>query len=365
MSPRVLQLVLSLNPGGTERLVVDLVTRLGGQIPMAVCCLEEEGLWGINLRDQGIPVTELRRASGFRPSLGESIVQVARRHDATIIHCHHYSPFVYGSLARLWKPSLRVVFTEHGRLANATPSPKRRAANLVLSRLPSAVYAVSVDLKRHLVAEGFRPSAVGVIYNGIDVGPSPNGVTRAVIRHSLGLSNETIVVGTIGRLDPVKDFGTLIRAIPLAAGDFPVVLLVVGNGSEYERLTALATECGVANRVHFLGHRDDARDVLAACDIYVNSSISEGVSLTILEAMAAELPIIATNVGGTPEVLDSTCARLVPPKDSSAIGVALLELGRVGTTRRQLGLAARRRVEARFTLDRMVSEYRQVYYGVA
>src|SRR5262245_35405343 len=126
MDTRVLQLTFSINPGGTERLVVEMVKRLSVDIPMAVCCLDDQGAWADDLRSQGIAVEGLNRASGFRPTLGGAIAGAARRHAATIIHCHHYSPFVYGSLASLWRPNLRVVFTEHGRLSDAPPSTKRR-----------------------------------------------------------------------------------------------------------------------------------------------------------------------------------------------------------------------------------------------
>src|SRR5262245_60755055 len=193
MNPRVLQLTLSLNPGGTERLVVEIVKRLSGDIPMAVCCLDDEGSWAGELRSQDISVMGLNRASGFRPGLAGTIAEAARRHAATIVHCHHYSPFVYGSLARFWRPNLKVVFTEHGRLSDAPPSTKRRVANMFLARLPREVYAVSEDLKRHLVAEGFAPGAVGVIYNGITVGPPPREAAREAARRGLGLPPGAIV----------------------------------------------------------------------------------------------------------------------------------------------------------------------------
>jgi glycosyltransferase involved in cell wall biosynthesis len=143
-----------------------------------------------------------------------------------------------------------------------------------------------------------------------------------------------------------------------------VLLLIVGDGPERARLEEVTKVCGAAPYVRFLGHRDDARRWLAGCDVYVNSSISEGVSLTILEAMAAGLSIVATRVGGTPEVVDATCARLVSPRDANALAGALLDLSRQPAVREQMGRAARTRVEALFTLERMVDEYRDVYHKV-
>ena len=156
--------------------------RLTRQIPMAVCCLDEEGDWASELSADRIPVTALHRTAGFRPALSRAIATVAQRHGANVIHCHHYSPFVYSCFARFWQPGCRVIFTEHGRLSDAAPSAKRRFANQVLRRFPSGVFTVSEDLRQHIIAEGFAAGAVSVIYNGISVGPPPDSAAREQIR---------------------------------------------------------------------------------------------------------------------------------------------------------------------------------------
>jgi len=364
--PKVLQVVLSLNPGGTERLVVELVRRLRPELSMAVCCLDEEGAWGEGLRREDVGVTALRRREGFRPRLGHAIARIAAQHRTRVLHCHHYSPFVYASIARLWSPDLRIVFTEHGRLSDAPPSAKRRTANRVLSHAPREVVTVSSELKQHLVAEGFPTRKVNVIYNGIDVGVVPGSDMRAQVRRDLGIADDAVVVGTVARLDPVKDLTTLIRAVAKQHDErAPMHLLVIGDGSERARLETSVREAGATASVRFLGHRDDARDLLAACDLYANSSISEGISLTILEAMAAGLPVIATRVGGTPEIVDESCGRLVPSRDPDALAGTLAALAANAPLRQALGREARARVEQHFTLDRMVREYRDVYYAAA
>jgi glycosyltransferase involved in cell wall biosynthesis len=364
MPPRVLQVVLSLAPGGTERLVIELATRLHPSMPMAICCLDDAGGWAGEVRAQGIEVHALRRRPGFRPGLSARIARIARAHRAGVIHAHHYSPFVYSALARVAGAGARVVYTEHGRLSDKGPSPKRRMANRVFARLPRAVFAVSEDLKAHIVAEGFPRDQVGVIYNGITPGPAPDAASRTAARARLGAGDSTFVLATIARLDPVKDLQTAIEAIARLSAQQPdvsVLLAIIGDGEERQRLEAAAGAAGIAHAVRFLGHRDDARAWLAGCDAYLNSSISEGVSLTILEAMAAGLPVVATAVGGTPEVVVNACGRLVPARDPDAVAAALLELHASPALRATLGRAARERVEARFTLDRMIGEYREVY----
>jgi glycosyltransferase involved in cell wall biosynthesis len=364
-APRVLQVALSLNPGGTERLVVELAARLNDDLPTMICCLDELGSWAREAEARGVQVRALRRKPGFNPSLGLALARLAREHDAGVIHAHHYSPFVYGCLARLRHPSMQLVFTEHGRLSDTPPSRKRRAANRLLARCPRRVFTVSEDLRRHLVAEGFSGSAVSVIYNGIAVGPLPTAAERAAVRRELGLADGVFVIGSIGRLDAVKDFGTLIEAVARLPSAINPTLVIVGDGPERARLETLARSESGPPRVRFLGHRDDARAWLAGCDVYVNCSVSEGISLTILEGMAAGLPIVATRVGGTPEIVDDSCGRLIAPRSSLVLADTLQAFAEHPALRGELGLAARRRVEDRFTLERMVGEYRDVYLSTS
>jgi L-malate glycosyltransferase len=360
--PRVLQVVLSLEPGGTERLVIELVKRLHDRMPMAICCLDKPGAWSPQLQSEGISVTALDRQPGFHPLLGAGVARVAKKHRATVIHAHHYSPFVYSALGRFWGGP-PVIFTEHGRLSDAGPSSKRRVANQLLSFGASHVYTVSRELGAHLVQEGFRESAVSTIYNGIDVGPPIDAEMRRDVRSRLGVDENVLVVGTVARLDPVKDLGTLIQAASLVRPSDSIVLVIVGDGDERVRLERVARDHDVADGVRFLGHRDDARSWLAGCDVYANSSVSEGISLTILEGMAAGLPIVATAVGGTSEIVNTSCGRLVPARSPRALASALEELARDPDARRSLGRAARARVEHHFTIQHMVDSYALVYAG--
>src|SRR4029453_12233780 len=125
-TPRVLQVALSLNPGGTERLVVELAARLHRELPTMICCLDEPGSWAREVEARGIQVRALGRTPGFRPQLSFALAHVASEHRADVIHAHHYSPFVYSCLALLRRPSVRLVFTEHGRLSDTPPSSKRK-----------------------------------------------------------------------------------------------------------------------------------------------------------------------------------------------------------------------------------------------
>lgn len=355
----VLQVVLNLAPGGTERLVVETVRRLHHRFRMAVCCLDDDGPWAEELRQEGVEVMTLRRRPGFQPSLGQDIARMAARHGAGVLHCHHYSPFVYGCIARTLSPRLRLLFTEHGRAHDGPPSRKRRLANVFLARMPDRVCVVSADLQRHMATEGFH-SGVEVVPNGIEPGGVPDEDARLQARQLMGVDRGAFLIGSVGRLDPVKDFPTLIAAFRQVALSRPNArLVIVGDGpvrGELERQAAGAPE------IRFMGHRADVRSLLAGFDAYASSSIFEGVSLTILEAMAAARPVAATRVGGTPEVVvDGGTGVLVEPRDAAALAQALLRLSADLNQAQAMGTAGRARVFERFTLDRMVNYYAAAY----
>jgi glycosyltransferase involved in cell wall biosynthesis len=365
--PTVIHVVLTLTPGGTERLVIELCTRLKYVVRPVVCCLDESGVWSNKLTDQGIPVHALERRPGFHPSLAWRVARLARRYRASVLHCHHYSPFVYGVLAGRLARDLSLVFTEHGRLSDAPPSVKRRVMNPILGSLPARLFAVSADLKRHMVAEGFAERRIHVLHNGIDVGLRPSTADRERARHGLGLVPDEFVCGTVGRLDPVKHLTMLVEAhAALRSTGASVHLVVVGGGAEQGALEQLVRRWGTADTVRFIGHRDDVRNLLPALDVYVNCSLHEGISLTILEAMAAALPVIATRVGGNPEVVvDGETGLLVSTRATESLTQALVILMRDAGKRQQMGDAGRRRVERAFDITQMVGEYRREYERLA
>jgi glycosyltransferase involved in cell wall biosynthesis len=360
-----MQVVLSLSPGGTERLVIEIALGLGAHVDMRVCCLDQSGTWAAELIDAGVPVVSLARRPGFRPSLGWDLARLVRRHNVQVLHCHHYSPFVYGQLAALLQPGLRVVFTEHGRLSDAAPSTKRRIVNPWLGRLPFEIFAVSEHLRRHMIAEGLPATRIKIAYNGIDPGPAPTETERLRARHALGLAHGDLVIGTVGRLDPVKDLPTMMEAVAL--GQPPGAswrLVIVGDGPERSALESHARTLHLDNLVQFAGYRADVRTLLPAFDLYVNTSTHEGISLTILEAMAACRPIVASSAGGNPEVVvPEETGLLFPLRDFRSCAAAILALATDADRRAAMGRAGRRRVLERFSVDQMLDRYLRAYLG--
>jgi glycosyltransferase involved in cell wall biosynthesis len=359
-----MQLVLSLSPGGTERLVIEIVRGLANRIESTVCCLDEPGAWAGEVSALGVPVIALSRAPGFQPALAVRLARHMRDRSIDVVHCHHYSPYVYGLLASMLNPHVQLVFTEHGKLSDAGPSRKRRLVNPMLSRWPGRLYAVSADLRQHMIREGFPASRVNVLYNGIDAGEPPSSLLRRSARAALGLPDDAFVIGTAGRLDPVKNLAVLVHAVAALKARYPHArAVIVGDGPERAMLEAKVLELGIAGSVTFTGYRTDVRSLMAGFDVYLNTSVYEGVSLTILEAMAMALPVVATPVGGNPEVVIDHVTGLLVPACARSMADAIAPLVHDPRQRRRLGEAGRWQVRRYFSLTRMVEQYADVYLG--
>jgi glycosyltransferase involved in cell wall biosynthesis len=360
-----MQLVLGLSPGGTERLVIELCRRLNHEMQSMVCCLDEPGAWATELTERGIPVVAMGRTPGFHPSLAFRLRDVMRTHAIEVVHCHHYTPYVYGVLAAALHRSVRVIFTEHGRLHGVGISTKRRLVNPVLAKWPARIFSVSRALKFDMVREGFPDRAITVLYNGIEVGAPPQPAERAAMRQALGIPAESTVIGTVGRLDPVKNLGLLLEARALLGDRLSSTrIVIVGDGPERQALVDRAAALGISDVTHFTGHRADAREVMSTFDVYANCSTYEGVSLTILEAMAAALPVVATRVGGNPEVVVDGETGVLIPVDARGLAAAISRLAENYADRQVMGAAGRRRAERDFTIQRMVSDYALAYQGL-
>lgn len=365
MKPGLAYVVNSLNPGGTEKLVVEMALAFSADYRVGVFCLDEPGHWADSLRQRGITVTCLWRQPGLDLRMPLLLAKAFRRMDARIVHAHQCTPWFYSVLARLLYPAPRVVLQEHGRFFPETDDPVRKLVNrLLISKLTHCFVAVSADVKQRLVRyEGLAPGKIRVIYNGIGSISPVSAEHREQLRLDFGWGRDAFVVGTVGRFDPIKNLPMLVQAIGEAHAANPHVRgLLVGDGSEMVRIRDLVRDFGLADVIRLTGFRDDATAIAQCMDLFVLSSLSEGISMALLEAIQLGVPVAVTAVGGNTEViLAGSTGWTVPSGATDLLAAVILQASADPGECRRFARAGCRRVAEVFARDAMIEHYRTIY----
>lgn len=361
----VLHVVHSLHVGGAEKLVHDLALRTdAARFAVSVACLDDAGPLAPSLAAAGVPVEVVERRPGLDARVVERLRRLIVRHGVQVVHAHQYTPFFYGvTAARL--AGARCLFTEHGRHHPDVRKPKRVAANQVLARLAQATVAVSEFTRRALIEnDGFPPERVSVLYNGVETrGRSP--VDRETARARLSLPSDAPVVGVCARLSPEKNLPMLVDAFARVRQSFPTSRLVIaGDGPARAEVAQAVAAHGLGAAVLLPGFVSDVPGLMPALDVFALSSLTEGTSITLLEAMLASRPAVVTDVGGNPEIaVEGETAWLVPSGDTAAFAERIGRLFASPAQGAAFGAAGRARVEARFTFEGMVRGYEALYVG--
>lgn len=273
------------------------------------------------------------------------------RYRPSIVHTHLFSAGFWGRIAANMAGVPVIIHTEGGMLFEEKRW-KRMPAEGLLSRVTDRIICVSPSIKEHLSQAGGRITESLVVI--------PNGIaTDDLLQIPLRPMGDPPLLFSAGRLARIKGYDVLIRAIA-QLDNFSGKLILAGDGPEAESLRHLADSLGIGNRVEFLGYRDDVRKLLGKADLYIAPSRSEGLSNSILEAMAAGVPVIATGVGGNCELLNGV-GRIVPPENPAALAMAITAAVADTDTTITLARDARQRVAANYTLDRMVSAHEELY----
>jgi sugar transferase (PEP-CTERM/EpsH1 system associated) len=354
--------VLSLQPGGLENGVVNVVNQLDRRrFASTVCCLKEAGEFARRIEDPRVAVHALGWVGGTDLALAIRLARLFRRTRAQIVHTRNAEAFFHGFVAAKLAGVPAIVHSEHGR--SFDDRPLRLAAQRWLTRFTSAVFTVSEQLKSDLVRfTAIPPAAIDVLHNGVDVDRFAvrDPQSRHRWRTAWGIGIDDSVIGAVGRLAPVKNHALLLRAVAGSRSGAHVV--IVGEGPERESLQALADGLGIASRVRFAGHSDDVRSDLAGFDVFALPSRSEGMSNTLLEAMAASLPVVVSDVGGNPEIVrDGVDGLIFRNGDGQGLAQCLDRLCADAALRVRLGGAGRDRVAASFSIRAMVERYEILY----
>ncbi len=363
---KVLHLVQGLDVGGLEYMVVALVNQLNRKkfLP-SVCCFDTLGELHNNLLND-TKTTLLKRKPGIDLFYPFKLAALLKKDKIDIIHLHNSTAFFYGVLAGKIAGVGRIIYTEHAR--DVAPNIKVRIMDKILSYLTDRIVVVAEFLKLNLVhKEWIDPKIITTIYNGIDGEPFTTEFDRQEITRELNISAAAKIIGIVARLDPIKNHRCLIKAMKKVSALYPnVVLIVIGDGTLRQELEELVSEEQLQNNILFLGTRNDIPRLLSVLDIFVLCSLSEGLPLTILEAMAAGKPIVATSVGGIPEIIqDNTDGIIIRSDDSDELAAAISELIRDKKKRHDMGVKARMKFEERFTVRSMVQSYEKLYEPLA
>ena len=362
---RLTHVVHSFGTGGMEKGIATLVNKGSKHFEHSLLCLTTSGE-SRRLLKKPIRIVELKKAEGNSLRFIKRTAKALRSLNPDIIHTRNWSGLDGVIAARLAGFS-NVVHGEHGwGVADVNGLKLKR---LLIRRLLACWVTEFTCVSRqmlHWLHEDIRISErrITQIYNGVDCGSfrPATDLEREKIRENIGVSKNRPIIGIVSRLDPIKDHQTLFRAFyEVRKSHSQAVLLVVGDGPERRRLENIA-DCGIV----FLGNRSDIPDVLRALDVFVLTSLNEGISNTILEAMATALPVVATNVGGTPEIAKNgaTCI-LARPGDVDFICNAINEYLGDSEIRRAHGMAGRERVLRKFSIQAMVRGYESVWHRVA
>ena len=367
--PVICHVIHAMGVGGAEVLVDQIVRRMSNEFHCIVAVLDEVGEIGERLKQDGFVVEHLQRTPGIDRGCAKRLRQFAHREGARLIHAHQYTPFFQAMMSRGLLGRRPVVFTEHGRHFPDIPSRKRSIVNRMMLRSCDRLIGCGRAVRQALIDnEGLPESRVEVIYNGVDLKalgkPSPDARER--LRAEFGYSASDFVAVLVARLHELKDHQTALRAIDAARNQIPGLrLLLAGDGDQRVAIEKTIRERGLEKTVTLAGTRNDVADLLSASDVFLMSSISEGIPLTVIEAMAARRPVVSTAVGGLPEIIEhGTTGFLTPARDDAALSRALVELHRDRQLRTRMAEAAASRAAEKFSLDGMLSSYRKVYHDV-
>jgi len=362
---KIAHVLSSLHTGGAERIALLCVERLVRRgHALTLVSLEEPplGPLGVEFEQAGARILRIpKRPGGYDKTLSARLLSTFLRESFDVIHTHNPPPLTYAAVpARL--SGARVVHTKHG------PHPDS-FARLMLRRIGAAsthafvpVSPATAEFARKLYE--VVPWKVRVIQNGTDLERfKPDPKARARVRQALGIPDDAFVIGTVGRMAKVKNQPLLIRAAGPLLGE-RTRLVIVGGGSEAAATKAVAEEENVAPFVSFAGETPRVAEHLAAFDLFALSSDSEGLPLSLAEAMGVSLPMVSTSVGGVPLVIDDgETGVLVPKGDVSAFRAALERFVREPSLAREMGARARAVAERKYSAERMIAEYEEVYAG--
>ena len=352
---RVMHVSLGTQVGGMEKLLVEFAKFTDrSRFELTFASLERRGDIAAEIEALNWPVYDFNKRLGLRPSVVGRLAWQLRKCRTQVVHTHNTAAFIYGVLAAKMAGVKRIIHTRHGQRLGA--SARQTFLFRRLTRLVERVVCVSEDGRRLSLLEGVQPRRLCTILNGIDFD-----------RFDYAGMRPFAPAITVARLSPEKNIACLIRAVPLVLQKLGAVadtfsLNIVGDGAQRAELERLTQELSLSERVRFLGQQNNVTQLLTNASMFVLPSLTEGVSLTLLEAMASGLPVVATRVGGTPEVVDhGHTGLLVSARRPDELANAIAHTFLNPVTAAHMGQLGRQRVEQAFCVKAMIRNYQELY----
>lgn len=360
---KVLHIIDSLPIGGAENQVVTLAPALGSDCyAVHVCCLRREGVQANTLRARGIPVVSLNMRLRYWPLAMYRLYRLIKQIRPKIVHAHLYESGIWGRLMGKLAGVPVLMTTEH-----CVKFPKRRylLLEILVNRFTQKMIAVSEEIRQIKIKDqGIPPQKVITIPNAVNIERFTALKTRDPVRMQLGIDGSSPLIGTVGRLVPEKRIDYLLEAADIVVGKVPNArFLIIGDGPLRQELENQARHLNQASEcVQFLGSRHDVPALLSALDIFVLSSESEGLPVALLEAMAASKPIVATRVGGIPQVIeDRVDGLLISPHDPKGLAEAIFTLINDSDISESLAREAYRTVEESYSTKTVCRKIIELY----
>ncbi len=361
---RILQIIPTLDRSGSEKQLTLLATRLPReQFNVHVCALTRGGPYEQPLREAGVPVTVLGKRLRLDPLAFWRLERLLAAGSFHIVHTWLFAANSYGRLAARCCGVPALVVSE--RCADEWKSLAEHLIDRLLIGWTDRIIVNSHGVADYYAKHGVPAQKLKVIYNGIELEPL-RAVERVQLRRRLGVPAEAFVLGFVGRLWPQKRVQDLIWVSELLRNVFDLYTFIVGDGPERRRLEGMVRTLRLQSRIRFLGLRDDVAELLQAIDLFVLPSCYEGLPNAAMEAMWAGLPVVATDIPGTNElVVHGQTGYLVPVGDTMAMAQTIRLLLRDDQLRWRMGQAGHERIRMRFGAERMVQEHVQVYLELA
>lgn len=362
---KVVHVVPSFMTGGMENGMVNLINRMD---PISfyhiICCLTKAGPISKNIVNPNVEICELNKAPGKNNKLLKRLFYFFKKKSPDIVHTRNWGG-IDGIIPAKLAGVKVIIHGEHGRDINDPKGELRRRlwARRLISPLVNKYLTVSEDMSQWLVnTVRINPKKVMTIVNGVDTEKfSPENA--ALIRNKYGVDKFKFLIGTVGRLDPIKDQATLIKAFAILAQSYKFIsLLIIGDGPCRKELESLVDRLNIRNHVSFWGELNNVADIYKLLDVFALSSIGEGMSNTILEAMATGIPVVATDVGGSKELIsDSKNGFLVPPQDPYTLANCLEKYIENPDLKALHGNTGRKLSISLYNMPKMVSQY-SIFY---